>query len=141
MESYGKVAIAITAKQLADVVAAVQPKVCAGFAMRMKTTSAWTFSSPGHWTKHWKKSESRCNSRTAKRKRPITGSSSARKRAWQDLQAEVWQKWITAGRSVPDVVRQMVDASFEFLGIKVKLARVKATQKIAKERPRVRRVA
>ncbi len=60
--------------------------------------------------------------------------------ALEDLQAEVWRKGIMAGRSVPDVVSQLVDASINFLGIKVKSARVKASQKV-KERPKLRRVA
>jgi hypothetical protein len=39
---------------------------------------------------------------------------------------------------VPDVVNQLLDASIRFLGIKLKPARVKAPQKPAKERPRLR---
>ncbi len=58
------------------------------------------------------------------------------------LQADIWRKGITAGRSMQAVVDELLDATLTFLAIKVKAARrVKAPQKFPKERPRLRRVA
>jgi len=54
----------------------------------------------------------------------------------EQLQEAVWRKRIGEGGTLPAAVEDLFDASFGFLGIKVK-----AAQRIARERPRLRRAA
>jgi len=56
------------------------------------------------------------------------------------LQAETWRNAISEGLPVNAVVDELVAATINFLGIKVKAVRVKTPQKV-KGRPNLRRVA
>lgn len=141
MESYGKVAVTITPKDLTAISTAVQLKVCKALCGAFEDEAAeldyvffraldealarigivLEFEDAGRVEKGAKHTI-------------VIGNPESHELA--ALQAETWRKGIAADCPVSAVANDMVGATLTFLGIKVKAAR-----KTAKERPRLRRVA
>jgi hypothetical protein len=111
MESYGKVAITIGAKQRASVVAAVQPKVCKEVCKAFDETEGIGYIFGLALDEALQgigisREFEDCPKEKASHTIIISHKEGL---ALEDLQAEVWRKGIMAGRSVPrDVVNQLM---------------------------------